>query len=190
MKFAAFTLFAICAGAFSFAQSHSIAYQEAARKFDYIRENGKRERPNPAPTVFSATELNAWVNQGGIKLPIGVENVRFSSTPGIITALAHINFDRIKSGPASSNPLMQIFSGVHEVKVVARAGASGGTGRVHVISVSIDQVIVPRIALQFFAELYLQPKYGDKAGLDSTFRLPARVDSASAGSDTLTVVQR
>ncbi len=190
MKTPALALFVACVCAFGFAQSHSIAYQDAERKFDYLRENGKRERPNPEPTVFSATELNAWVNQGGMKLPAGVEKVRFSSTPGVVTGLAHIDFDRIKSGPASSNPLMQIFSGVHEVEVVARAGASGGIGRVHVISVSIDQVSVPRIALQFFVELYLQPKYGERVGLDSTFRLPSRVNSATVGSNTLTVTQR
>jgi hypothetical protein len=53
----------------------------------------------------------------------------------------------------------------------------------------LDGVEVPRIALEYFADRFLRPKYGSAVGLDSTFHLPARIDSASLGTDQVTISQ-
>ena len=72
---------------------------------------------------------------------------------------------------------------------MAHAHGSGGTGFVHVDSVSLDNVEIPRFALQLFVEKFLQPQYPD-IGLDSRFQLPDRIQSATLGEHKLTVVQK
>ncbi len=57
-------------------------------------------------------------------------------------------------------------------------------------SVMFDGLTVPRIALEYFADRYLRPKYGNAVGMDSTFRLPSRIDTAIIGSDQVTLTQR
>jgi hypothetical protein len=82
-----------------------------------------------------------------------------------------------------------MFSGVHEVVVVAHAHGAGGQGVVNVDSVSLDNIAIPRFVLQLFVERYLQPKYPN-VGLDSRFALPNRIDTARVGAHTLTVTQK
>ncbi|MBV8051886.1 MAG: hypothetical protein JOZ80_11895, partial [Acidobacteriaceae bacterium] len=89
----------------------------------------------------------------------------------------------------SSNPLLAIFTGVHDVVVNANAHGTRGRGVVHVNSVSLDGVQVPNFILQLFVEKYLQPKY-PQVGLDSEFDLPERIDTATVGTHSLTVTQR
>ncbi len=49
---------------------------------------------------------------------------------------------------------------------------------------------IPRIALEYFSDRFLRPKYGNAVGLDSTFHLPSRIDSAIVGTDQVTITQR
>ena len=103
--------------------------------------------------------------------------------------LQALDFDEIKEGRSSMNPLLAMFGGTHNVKVVSDAEGRRGRGTVHVITVEIDGVEVPRMALQFFVDRYLKPKYPN-VGLDSTFDLPDRVESAVVGNHVLTVAQK
>jgi hypothetical protein len=84
---------------------------------------------------------------------------------------------------------MSMFSGTHDVQVIANAQAQNGEAQVHVQSVSIDDVNIPRVALEFFVDHYLKPKYPD-VGLDSTFRPGYRVDSARVGTHQLAIMQK
>jgi hypothetical protein len=163
--------------------------ERAAHKFNWIEVNGQRPRPNITPTQFTEEELNAWAASGAVKLPKGVHQVRFSGDNGVVTANANVNFDEVKEGRGSANPLLMMFSGTHEVKVMANAAGAGGRGTVNVTSVEIDGMVVPRLALEFFVEKYLKPKYPN-VGLDNTFALPDRIDTANVGHATLTVVQK
>ena len=115
--------------------------------------------------------------------------MKLEGAPGIITGTAEVDFDRIREGVHSSNPLLSIFSGVHEVVVVAHAYGAGRIGYVHVDSVSLDGVEVPEFALQLFVEKYLTPKY-PQIGIDSHFSLPDRLDTATVGLHKLAVTQK
>ena len=84
----------------------------------------------------------------------------------------------MKAGKNSYNPLLSVFSGVHDVVVTAHAYGAKGEGLVHVDSVSLDGVEVPQFVLELFVEKYLKPKYPN-IGIDSRFALPARVDAAT-----------
>jgi hypothetical protein len=100
-----------------------------------------------------------------------------------------VDFDRVREGIHSSNPLLSIFSGVHDVVVIAHAHGAGGQGYVHVDSVSLDGVEIPEFVLELFVEKYLQPK-NPQIGLDSQFALPDRIDTATVGVHKLIVTQK
>jgi hypothetical protein len=100
-----------------------------------------------------------------------------------------VDFDQVKAGRHTSNPLLSLFSGVHDVVVVANASGTAGQGLVDVQSVSLDGVEVPQFLLEIFVEKYLKPKYPN-VGLQSRFRLPDRIDTAIVGEHKLTVIQR
>jgi hypothetical protein len=85
--------------------------------------------------------------------------------------------------------LLSVFNGIHNVVVVAQAYGAGGQGMVHVESVSLDDVEIPRFVLQMFVDKYLKPKYPN-IGLDSRFVLPDRLDTASVGLHSLSVTQK
>ena len=87
------------------------------------------------------------------------------------------------------NPLLSVFTGVHEIVVAAHAQGGGHEGVVHVDSVALDGVDIPRFVLQSFVEKYLQPKYPE-IGLDSRFSLPQKIDTASVGEHRVTVTQK
>jgi len=169
------------------AASGAVASME--RKLRHIDNNGSQLHPDPKPTEFTESEINAYFAAGRMDLPAGVESVRFQSEPGVVTASTRVDFDRLKGDAGSINPLLAIFTGIHEVVVVAHAYGTGGEGLVHVDSVSLDGIEIPRFALQLFAEKYVQPRYPD-IGLDSKFQLPDRITSATAGAHKLTVVQK
>src|SRR6266487_2164973 len=115
----------------------------------------------------------------------------FASAPcsANLAGTAQVDFDRIREGSHSSNPLLSIFSGIHEVVVVTHAHGAGGEGFVHVDSVSLDGVEVPRFVLQLFVDKYLKPKYPE-IGLDSRFPLPDRGDTATIGPHKLSFTQK
>jgi len=169
------------------AQSSAAASMQ--HKLERVERNGALAQPDPSPTEFTEAEVNAYFASGNIQLPVGVRSVRFQGQPGVVTGNARVDFDQLKAGRSSYNPLLSMFSGVHDVAVVAHAYGKRGEGFVHVDSVSLDDVQIPRFALQLFVEKYLEPKYPN-IGLDSRFVLPARVDTAIVGSHNLTITQK
>lgn len=177
----------VCAAASGWANSGAAASMD--QKLRHLERNGASQHPDPTPTELTESEVNAYFASGHIDLPPGVESIRFQSESGMVTANARVDFDRLKGGASSYNPLLAIFTGIHNIVVVAHAHGSGGAGFVHVDSVSLDNVEIPRFALQLFVEKFLEPTYPD-IGLDSGFQLPDRIQSATVGEQKVTVVQR
>ena len=159
------------------------------QKLSRLETNARSPHPSQTPTTFSEPEINAYLASDNVQLPQGVNSVRLSGQPGVITGTALVDFDKVREGTHSSNPLLSIFSGVHEVVVVAHAYGANRKGLVHVDSVALDGTEIPRFILQLFVEKYLQPRYPE-LGLDSKFDLPDRIDSATVGSHKLTVIQK
>jgi hypothetical protein len=161
----------------------------AQKKLAHIEANGRQAHPDQTPTVLTEEEVNAYLASGSISMPAGVESVRLQGQPGVINGAARVDFDKVRAGVHSSNPLLSLFSGVHNVEVATHAYGKDGEGYVHVDSVSLDGVEVPRFVLQLFVEKYLQPRYPE-IGLNSRFKLPDRIDTATVGEHTVTVVQK
>jgi hypothetical protein len=170
-------------------QARSGVSAAVQQKVQHVEQNGALPQPDQTPTIFSQQEINAYVASSAVKLPKGVQSVRFASEPGIITSNARVDFDEIKSGRGSANPLLSVFSGAHDVVVVAHAHGAGHMGYVDVDSVSLDGVDIPRFVLQLFVEKYLQPKYPN-LGLNSQFTMPAKIDTAVVGQNQLTITQK
>jgi hypothetical protein len=158
-------------------------------KVQHLESNAKATHPSQTPTVLTDEEVNGYLASDQISLPAGVESVKLQALPGIINGTARVDFDRVRAGTHSTNPLLSIFSGVHEVAVTTHSHGFAGQGYVHVDSVSLDGVEVPNFVLQLFVEKYLQPKYPE-IGIDSRFALPDRIDSATVGSHQVTLIQK
>ncbi len=175
----------------SYAQNaHSPAFTTAEHKFAWIAENGRTPNPSTRPTVLTAAEWNAYLNEGGVKLPDGVSNIRISSQPGVAHGDADVDFDRLTANRTRANPLLALFTGKHHVTIIAHASGANRVGSIHVESVMFDGITIPRIALEYFSDRFLRPKYGNAVGLDSTFHLPSRIDTATLGIDQVTITQR
>jgi hypothetical protein len=168
--------------------SHSKAYTTANQKFEQLASGANGGKIQTVS--FSADEISSYVNEGGVVLPNGVENVKFSGKSGSVTAVTKVDFDKITAGKSSMNPLLMLFTGEHDVTVNADAQGSGGQATVNVQSVEIDGVTVPHAALELFVSRYLQPKYGNTVGLNNQFAMPAHIDSAVVGNNTLTLTQK
>jgi hypothetical protein len=167
---------------------HRLA-QSLQTKLDYIKQNSERANPDQAPTVMTEEEINDYIASGGIVLPQGVKKLRLEGRTGVVTAFLNVDFDEIRGGQKSSNPLLSLFNGQHDVRVEADAVGSGHEARVHVREVTIDGYTVPRMALEYFVSKYITPKYPN-IGLDSTFQLPDKIDTATVGYHKLTVTQK
>jgi len=161
----------------------------AQHKFDHIRENAARSKPEKTPTVLTENEINAWLASGRAQLPEGVKRLQVHGEPGIVNGTALVDFDQVTHGRYSGNPFMSIFRGTHEVEATGHADGTGGQGHVHIDSVSLDGVEIPQMMLDYFVEKYVTPKHPG-IGIDSTFALPDRIDTATIGSHQLTVIQK
>src|SRR3954469_18526579 len=181
-----------CTTAFLFAASgpanEKLADQFAVR-LHHIQQNGLSPTPDTAPTVLPDEEGNAYFTAGRVKLPSSVQQLRYSTTPGTVNAVARIDFDTLTQNSTSSNPLLSLFSGVHDVRVIADASAQSGTATVTAQSVEIDGIAVPRMALEYFVKKYLTSRFPN-VGMTSHLKLPSKVDSATVGQAQVTVHQR
>ena len=129
-----FTTFLLAAALFAHARplagNNNLA-DSMDRKLQHIQQNGLLPHPDQRPTVLTEPEVNAYFAAGRVNLPAGVQSLVLHGTPGVITGDAHVDFDRLKQGRNSANPLLSIFSGVHNVEVIAnsRGVIKGKTGQ-------------------------------------------------------------
>jgi hypothetical protein len=158
-------------------------------KINYIEQNARKNPPTQTPTVMTEEEVNAYLASGRVQLPQGVNKVRLQGQSGKVDAFLTVDFDKIREGQQSSNPLLGLFSGVHDVAVETDASGAGGQGKVHVRSASLDGTEIPHMALEYFVDKYITAKYPN-IGMDSQFQLPDRIDTAAVGYHKVTVTQK
>jgi hypothetical protein len=168
---------------------HSKEFRSMQQKIAYLQQNAEKPHPDPKPTEITEAEANAYFNEGGVRLPKGVSQLHLTAQPAVIDGQAKVDFDAITQSKRSSNPLLGLFTGIHDVRVVAQTVGAAGTGTIRVQSVYLDGIEVPQMALEFFAQRYITPKY-PTVGVNSTFKLPLRVDSAIVDNGKVSLVQK
>ena len=168
---------------------HTAAYRSMEQKIAHLKQNAVRPRPDPKPTDITEAEANAYFAEGGVKMPTGVTELKLAATPGTIDGRAKVDFDAITEKARSKNPLLAVFTGVHDIHVTAKASGSTGTGTITVQLVELDGVEIPQFVLQLFVDRYLKSKYPN-VGLTSTFKLPLRIDSANVESGKVLLIQK
>ncbi len=168
---------------------HSAAYRSMEQKIAYLKQNAAREKPDPKPTEITQDEANAYFAEGGVKLPKGVSGLKVTAQPGTLDGHAQVDFDAITEKSRSKNPLLAVFTGVHDVHLIAQASGTHGTGTITVQRVELDGIEIPQMALQFFVDRYIKPKYPN-VGLTTTFKLPLRIDSAVVESGRVVLMQK
>lgn len=168
---------------------HSAAYRSMEQKIAHLKQNAAREHPDPKPTEITQDEANAYFAEGGVKMPKGVTGLNLTATPGTLDGHSKVDFDAITEKARSKNPLLAVFTGVHDVHVVAQASGTNGTGTITVQKVELDGIEIPQMMLQLFVDRYLKSKYPN-VGLTSTFKLPLRIGSAAVESGKVVLVQK
>jgi hypothetical protein len=168
---------------------HSAAYRSMEQKIAHLKQNAAREHPDSKPTEITQDEANAYFAEGGVKMPKGVSGLNLTATRGTLDGHAKVDFDAITEKARSKNPLLGVFTGVHDVHVIAQASGSNGTGTITVQKVELDNIEVPQMLLQLFVDRYLKSKYPN-VGLTSTFKLPLRIDTATVDTGNVALVQR
>lgn len=159
------------------------------KKLRHIEQNAASKEPDETPTAMTEQEINSYIGSGRVKLPVGVESAQFAGQPNVVTSTARVDFDQLKTGKGSSNPLLSVFRGVHDVVVTAHARGAGHKGYVAVDSVALDGVEIPHFVLELFLQKYIQPKYPG-IGMNSQFDLPDKIDTATVGPHQLTITQK
>jgi hypothetical protein len=176
----------------------ALAQSSAPHSADYISADKKIApmvafESNPPKgglvTVLSDAEINAYFAEGAVKWPDGVSDVRVDEQPAVVNASAQVDFDKITAKSRTNNPLLAIFSGVHTVRITAQVAGVHGRAAVKVQTVSLDGLEIPRAALEFFVQKYIQPKYSE-ADLDTIFGMPDRIDGAVVGDHQVTFTQK
>ena len=90
--------------------------------------------------------------------------------------MARIDFDTLTEKARSSNPLLSLFTGVHQVRIVAQAGGSGGTASIRAQSVYLDGTQIPQMLVDLFVRHYVTSKY---AHVGTTTTFPCRCASTA-----------
>ena len=187
-RIAAVVLLALAAGAAQSGQ-HSPEFRSFEQKVDYLRANSTKQHPDDKPVNLTESEANAFLNEGGVKLPAGVSNVRLAARSGEIDGHAQVDFEQVMQHRGSNNPLAGMFTGQHDVHLLAGAEGANGVGTVKVRSVELDGTQIPPTMLEWFVERYVTPRYPN-IGMNSTFKLPLRIDSAVVESRKVRLQQR
>ena len=160
------------------------------QKLAYLKANAAKPQPDPRPVELTEAEVDAFFNEGGVKLPVGVSNVHLAAHPGQINGHADVDFEQImQRHGGANNPLSALFTGRHNVHAVSHASGANGVGTVRIDSVELDGAQVPQWALEWFVQRYLTPRYPN-VGMTSTFKLPLRINSAVIETGKVRVQQR
>ena len=170
-------------------ENHSPEYRAMEQKIAYLKQNAAKPHPDINPTEITEREANAYFNEGGVKLPKGVSHVRLTATPGAIEGHAQIDFEALTQGKSAANPLLSLFSGTHDIHVVAQATGANGSASIRAQSVALDGMEVPQMLLQLFVQHFLTPKYPN-VGITSTFKLPLHIDSAVVNAGHVRLTQK
>src|SRR5690242_5479626 len=83
-------------------EKHSQEFRSMQAKIAYLKQNAALPHPESKPVDLTEPEVNAYFNEGGVKLPKGVKSVKLTSQPGVLDAHAQVDFEAIMEGKGAS----------------------------------------------------------------------------------------
>ena len=175
---------------FAEAARHSSAYLSMDKKIAVLESNTGESSAKAQTTTITQDELNAYLTEGGVKIPAGLSNVKIEFQPGTVRASSQVDFDQLSEGHGGGNPIFSVlFSGTHDVEADGEASGSYGEGTVTIQSVKLDGVPVPKSALEYLIQHYVKPRYPG-AGMTSTFALPEKIETAVVQQGQVELTQK
>src|SRR5208283_5773570 len=93
----------LAAGQQPASEHHSPEFRSMQAKLAHLKQNAAKTHPDSKPTELTEAEVNAYFNEGGVKLPKGVSKVHLTSQPGTIDGHAQVDFEPIMEGKGSTN---------------------------------------------------------------------------------------
>lgn len=142
-------------------------------------ERRQKAAGSPAPSgavAFTESEINSYLNLGGVKLPVGLRDIRVRLFRGRVEAMGTVDLDAVKAHvPSSSSPLnpLWLLGGTTEFELKGKVESDKGFGQVDVEEVRLGPVsLPPSVVAQIVAS---STKTADKPGgfdLLAPFRLP------------------
>lgn len=169
---------------------HSAAFLSMDRKVKILEANAQRPPTYPQYTDITQEELNAYIAEGGVDMPKGIEDAKVDFKPAVVHATATVNFDTLAEGHTGTNPIFAaLFTGMHDVEAQAQASGAQGEGTLIVDWVKLDGIEIPRAALDYLVQHYVRSKYPN-AGMTTRFSLPVKIDMAVVQQGKVTLTQR
>lgn len=169
--------------------NHSASYRAIEQKLAYLKLNAARPHPDPRPAELTEPEVNAYFAEGGVRLPKGVSQVHLAARPGVIDGHAHVDFEELMQGRGKNNPMYSMFSGSHDVHVVAEASGTNGIATIKAQTIELDGTAIPDWVLQLFVQRFITPRYPN-VGMTSTFKLPLRIQTARVEGGKVVLEQK
>ncbi len=172
------------------AAHHSAEFLSMDRKIGQIEANAGNAKPTPLTTQLTQQELNAYFNEGGVQIPKGISNPKLELSSGVVHATGNVDFDQLATSQQGMNPIFSaLFTGVHDVEVLANGSGKNGRGTIAVQWVKLDGIQIPRTALDYLIQHYVKPKYPG-AGMTTNFPLPDRIQTAVVQQSQVVLTQQ
>jgi hypothetical protein len=162
-------------------------FSSAEAKIEQIESD---RAPRGARVVFSATELNAYVEHQVPTVTQGVRQPRLELVgQGVARGSALVDFAKLRTseGHPPGWLLSKLLEGEHPVSVTGLIRSSGGQAIVDVQQVEISGVSISGSALDFLIQHFVLPLYPD-AVVDRPFALAHGVDRVQVEAGRVIVV--
>lgn len=165
------------------------AAESAANKFRQIQDSSASGQ-SFGSIRFSEVELNSYFQYEMVsEFPPGFSKVRLKLQPGRPHGSAEVDFDKLKgSFKTPPNLIVDYFlRGVHTLGVDGTLSGSHGAGQFHLETVTLDDIAVPQIVVDFLIDHYLKARYPGVA-VDRPFSLPSSIDKLIVEAGNVVVV--
>jgi hypothetical protein len=186
-----FTVLAICAGIGSagpvsaVSQSASSSSSSLQSKIDKIKKAGNdKNRRQSERLEVSEKELESNVLISMTKdIPVKVESIRVSLTPGAIAADTRLTIPPDSTGNFIVDALV---SGTHAILIKGDLRGSKGVGKFDLRDVRVDGIPVPNLVIDVLIKHYVKPKYPN-VDLKEPFDLPWGIDEIAVNTGKATI---
>ena len=165
-----------------------------ARKISQITKRGAdAARPGVRRTEVTESEVNSWfVFRGRPYLPDGVTEPRVNMLgSGSMRGVATVDLEALGKRKSRGGGMLDLWSylgGKVPIAVTGTLRAQDGRGRFEMQSAEVGGLPVPKALVQELVSAYTADD-GKSISLDSSFDLPAGIQSIDVGRGQLVVVQ-